>query len=185
MTRRTVRPLALALFVAASGSAHAWPDSRSPWVFDLPKGGSNCTSLVTTPDDTRYDVSFEGDIRPQLQALCNTCHINGSSGGLNMNTSNARLNLIGANETGAPAGGDNTRVRVRPFVPTDSVLFEKLNCATPPFGGVMPPGGGDTILLQKLVHDWIAAGALMPDSPGGNRTFIGNFETISRPAPAP
>jgi hypothetical protein len=185
MTRRPFRGITFALLVAGAGSAHAWPDSRAPWVFDLPTGGTNCTSLVTVPDDTRYDVSFEGDIRPQLQTFCNTCHIAGSSGGLNMSTANARLRLIGADETGTPAAGDNTRLRVRPFVPIDSVLFEKINCATPPFGGQMPPGGGDTILLQKLVHDWIAAGALMPDSPGGDRTFIGNFELIVRPAPAP
>jgi hypothetical protein len=176
----------IGLFIALSAAvtnAHAWQDSRAPWVFDLPKGGTNCSSLVTVPDDTRYDVNFEADIRPQLQALCNTCHINGGSGGLNMNFTNARLNLIGANETGTPAQGNNQRLRVRPFVPTDSVLFEKLNCANPPFGGVMPPGGGDTIGLQKLIHDWIAAGALMPDSPGGERMFIGNFEPIVRPTP--
>lgn len=177
--------LLFAPLACLAGAAHAWPDSRSPWVFDLPKGGSNCASLVTTPDDTRYDVDFEADIRPQLESFCNTCHLSGSSGGLNMNTTNARLALIGANETGTPAQGNNQRLRVRPFVPTDSVLFEKINCATPPFGGTMPPGGGDTILLQKLVHDWIAAGALMPGSPGGDRLSVGSFEPITRPAPAP
>lgn len=185
MSRRTAKTLAFALLASLGGAAHAWPDSRLPWVFDLPKGGTNCTSLVTVPDDTNYGVSFEADIRPQLETFCNSCHIAFSSGGLNMNSTNARLALIGANETGTPASGDNTRLRVRPLVPTDSVLFEKINCANPPFGGVMPPFGGDTITLQKLVHDWIAAGALMPDSPGGDRTFIGNFESIVRPGPAP
>jgi hypothetical protein len=185
MPPRRASRLAALVLASFAGSAHAWPDSRSPWVFDLPNGGSNCTSLVSDPDDTRYDVDFEADIRPQLQTLCNTCHINGSSGGLNMNPTNARNSLIGPNETGTPAQGNNQRLRVRPFVPTDSVLFEKLNCATPPFGGVMPPGGGDTITLQKLIHDWIAAGALMPASLGGDRAFIGNFESIVRPAPAP
>lgn len=183
MTRSAAPRLALLVLATFAGSVHAWPDTRSPWVFDLPKGGSNCTDLGQA--DIRYDVSFEGDIRSQLQALCNTCHINGSSGGLNMNTTNARANLIGANETGTPAQGNNQRLRVRPFVPTDSVLFEKLNCATPPFGGVMPPSGGDTIVLQRLVHDWIASGALMPDSSGGNRLFVGTFEPIVRPSPAP
>jgi hypothetical protein len=176
-------PMIALLF--AAGTAHGGPDGRAPWVFDLPKGGSNCTPLATVPDDTRYDVDFEADIRPQLDKLCSNCHVNGASGGLNMNFNNARLNLIGASETGTPASGNGARLRVRPFVPTDSVLFEKINCATPPFGGVMPPGGGAPVLLQKLVHDWIAAGALMPGSPGGDRLSAGTFEPIVRPGPAP
>jgi hypothetical protein len=105
------------------------------------------------------------------------------SGGMNLLAANAHDALIGPAENGAPASGDPQRLRVRPGVPTDSILFLKLNCATPPFGNQMPIGGGDTVLLQKLVHDWIAAGALMPDSPGGDRTFVGNFETIRRPDP--
>jgi hypothetical protein len=151
----------------------------------LPKGGSNCAELSPAAIPIRYDVSFEADIRPQLESLCNTCHISGASGGLNMNTTNARISLIGANETGTPSQGDPQRLRVRPFVPTDSALFEKINCLTPPFGGPMPPQGGDTLALQVLVHDWIAAGALMPDSIGGDRLSVGNFEPITRPAPAP
>jgi len=181
------KTLVASLLMLVAVPATAWPGGQSPWVFDLPKGGANCTSLISDPDDTRYDVSFEGDIRPLLEAACSGCHINGSAGGLNMSFSNARLNLIGNNETGAAAGGNNTRLRVRPFVPSDSVLFEKINCATQPSGGgsPMPPGGGADPLLQKYVHDWIAAGALMPNSPGGDRISVGNFETISRPSPAP
>lgn len=185
MPRHRAPRLVVLLLATAAGSAHAWPDSRSPWVFDLPKGGSNCTSLATVPDDTRYDVDFGADILPLLEAQCESCHLMGSSGGLNMNLSNARMNLIGANETGTPASGDNARLRVRPFVPTDSVLFEKINCATPSFGTVMPIGGGTAAIeLQKNIHDWIAAGALMP-AQGGDRLSVGNFESIVRPAPAP
>lgn len=182
---RTIRPLLSLALLTAVGSAAAWPGEVSPWVFDIPKGGSNCSSLVTVPDDTRYDVSFEGDIRPQLEGVCQTCHLSGSSGGLNMSFNNARVNLIGDSETGAPTFQDTTRLRVKPFAPTESFLFEKINCLNPPYGGRMPPQGGDTILLQKLIHDWIAAGALMPDAPNANRLFIGNFEQIVRPGPAP
>lgn len=182
---RSVLCLATLAVLGCSGSAFAWQNAKAPWVFDLPNGGTNCTVLSEITDPVRYDVSFEADIRPIVATLCNTCHISGSTASFNISTSNARINLIGANETGAASSGSSTILRVRPGVPTASAFFDKLNCANPPFGGAMPPGGGAPTQLQALVHDWIAAGALMPDSPGGDRTFIGNFETIARPAPAP
>jgi hypothetical protein len=37
--------------------------------------------------------------------------------------------------------------------------------------------------LQALVYDWIASGALMPNSPGADRLFIANFESITRETP--
>jgi len=184
MRRSRLSLLAIAA-LGCSATASAWQDAKAPWVFDLPGGGTNCTVLSETTDPVRYDVSFEGDIRPLVANQCNSCHIAGSTAGFNINFSNARINLIGANETGAASSGSATILRVRPGVPTASAFFDKLNCANPPFGGVMPPGGGASTQLQALVHDWIAAGALMPGSPGGDRTFIGNFETIVRPAPAP
>jgi hypothetical protein len=181
--RRSAIALIPMAALACTANVYAWQDAKAPWVFDLPNGGTNCTVLSETTDPVRYDVSFEADIRPIVATLCNTCHIAGSTAGFNINFSNARINLIGADETGAAASGSATILRVRPGVPTASAFFDKINCANPPFGGPMPPGGGATTQLQALVHDWIAAGALMPDSPGGDRTFIGNFESIVRPAP--
>lgn len=182
MLLRLAIPLAL-----MSPSAHAWQDQPSPWVFDLPKGGTSCTQLPTDQSDIRYDVNFNADIQPLIGNFCMTCHVNSSSGGFNVSAASARATLIGPNETGTPSQGDPSRLRVRPFFPAQSMFFVKLNCAAPPFGGRMPPGsdGESTLAFQKLVHDWIASGALMPDSPGGDRLSIGSFESITRPSPAP
>lgn len=179
-----IHRLALVMAVVA-GPALAAPGERAPWVYDLPKGGFNCDSLVSVPDDTRYDVNFELEVRPALEGHCGQCHVNQSSGALSLTVNNARIDLIGDDETGAPTFQDPTRVRVRPFAPTDSFLFEKINCAAPPYGMRMPPNGTAPIELQKLIHDWIAGGALMPDAPNADRLFIGNFELIVRPGQAP
>ena len=179
---RSSRALCAAIGLSLAASASAWQESRGPWVIDFPNGGTGCGPLpddLTTP--IRYDVSFEGDIRAFIAAQCNTCHVNASSGGLNVSFSNARMNLLGAAETGTPSSGDPSLRRVRPFRPQDSLLFEKLNCASPPVGGPMPIGGSASVEFQALVHDWIAAGALMPDSPGGDRLSVGTFEAIVRP----
>jgi hypothetical protein len=179
-----IHRLALAIAVVA-GPALAAPGQRAPWVFDLPKGGLNCDSLVTVPDDARDDVHFENEVRPALENYCGQCHVNQSSGALSLTFNNARIDLIGDDETGAPTFQDPSRVRVKPFAPTESFLFEKINCAVPPYGRRMPLNGIAPVELQKLVHDWIAAGALMPDAPNAERLFIGNFEQIVRPGPAP
>lgn len=142
---------------------------------------AGCAPLSESEFPIRYDVSFEGDIRPLLQNQCSSCHINGISGGLNFNLANAVSNLLGADERGAPSTGNLAIARVRPFEPLASALFLKLNCEVPPFGGQMPPGGGANPDLQAAIYDWISTGALMPDSAGGHRLFIGRFESIQRP----
>jgi hypothetical protein len=169
----------------AAPSVNAWQAGAPPWVFDVPNGGTNCEPIA---GPIRYDVSFENDIRPYLEsdappfaALCNGCHIAGSSGGLNINSDNVRLSLLGANETGRPAAGNPALLRVKPFDPLQSVFLSKVNCATPPFGSQMPPGGGAPPELRALIYDWIAAGALMPDRPGADRISVGTFESIVRP----
>lgn len=181
---RCFRGLAVA-FLLAAGAANAAPDLRTAHVHDLPKGGTNCDVLASVPDDARDDVNFELEIRPALESLCGDCHVDRSSGALSLTYNNARVDLIGDDETGAPTFRDPARVRVRPFAPTESFLFEKINCAAPPYGDRMPRNGKAPIEFQKLVHDWIASGALMPDAPNADRLFIGTFERIVRPAPAP
>lgn len=140
-------------------------------------GPSGCAQLPLDTFPIRYDVSFEADIRPLLDVQCSTCHINSSNGGLNFNLANAVSSLLGADERGRAANGDASILRVRPFEPLASALFLKINCDVPPFGSQMP---GDAA-LQAAVYDWIANGALMPDSVGGQRLFIGRFESIQRP----
>jgi hypothetical protein len=168
----------LFLLCFASASAHAWPAQGEPDSLPLKQLGA-CDDLSAGVQPIRHDVSFEGDIRPFITKQCASCH--GGQGGLSLSTANARNALIGANENGTPSSGNATILRVRPFEPLASSLFLKLNCDVPPFGGRMPLGGSASIEFQALVHDWIAAGALMPDSFGGQRLFIGNFESIVRP----
>ncbi len=144
-------------------------------------GASGCTPLTSGQHPIRYDISFEGDIRPMLENQCSTCHINGSNGGLNFNFNNAVSQLLGADERGQPSLGDPGILRVRLFEPLASSLFLKINCKVPPFGDSMPLGGTADEQLQAAVYDWIAGGALMPDSPGGERLFVGRFESIERP----
>lgn len=179
-----VHRLALAIALAA-GPALAAPGQPAPWVHDLPHGGLNCDVLVGEPDEVRYDIDFELELRPALESLCGQCHVEQSSGALSLTFNNARIDLLGDDETGAPTFQNPLRVRIKPFAPTDSFLFEKINCAVPPYGMRMPPNGTAPIALQKLVHDWIASGALMPHAPNAERLFIGNFEQIVRPGPAP
>ncbi|WP_395788045.1 hypothetical protein [Aquimonas sp.] len=168
----------LILMLLASAPAFAWPGGEADSSKSLQSlGGCDAISAETHP--IRYNVSFEGDIRPFITNQCASCH--GSQGGLSLSTANARVALIGANERGTPSNGNSAILRVRPFEPLASSLFLKLNCDVPPFGGRMPLGGSASTEFQALVYDWIASGALMPDSFGGERLFIGSFEDIVRP----
>ncbi|MCE3003763.1 MAG: hypothetical protein LW860_13850 [Xanthomonadaceae bacterium] len=143
----------------------------------------------------RYDVNYANDILPLMQftvgvdgsGLCQTCHISGGSANLNLGASFARELLIVDEttllETGRRASGQPTPppvppvLRVKPGDPARSLLFLKINCASPGVGSAMPSG---TLEFQALVHDWIAAGAIMPPELGGDRISIGNFESITR-----
>lgn len=166
MIRTALSALTLALAPLAAATAF---EARS---------GDACETLPADQQPIRYDVSFEGDIRPFIDDLCASCH--GSQGGMSLSLGNVLGALLGANERGQPSQGDASIMRVRPFEPQASSLFLKLNCVPPPFGNPMPLGGTAPQELQALVHDWIASGALLPSS-GGTRLFIGRFESIQRP----
>jgi hypothetical protein len=197
---RITRPLLSLALLAATGSAAAAPGQVLPWVFDIPKGGSNCSSLDPTTSGAPpvdYGTSFEGTVRPLLQDNgCTGCH--GGSGGFTLNTTAALANLIVNATTGLetgrvanvqPAGATTPMLRIKPGEPYQSSVFERINCASPPAGWpgnawTMPLGGGASLALQAAMFDWIALGAVMPDT-GGDRLFLGTFETIVRPASAP
>lgn len=172
-----IQRLLLLSLCLVGAQARAWPSASGP---DSVQTLGSCDPLSAEQHPIRYDVSFEGDIRPFLvKNQCTTCH--GGQAGMSLSTASARLALIGADERGTPSTGNAAILRVRPFEPQASAFFLKVNCDLPPFGGRMPPGGGASTEFQALVHDWIASGALMPDSFGGERLFIGRFEEIVRP----
>lgn len=195
------RPLLCLALLATAGHAAARPGQVLPWVFDLPKGGGNCTSLdpaTSGAPPVDYETTFEGTVRPLLQANnCTGCH--GGSGGFTLNTTAALPNLIVNATTGLetgrvanvqPAGAATPMLRIKPGEPYQSSVFERINCASPPAGWpvtnawTMPIGGTASVALQAAMFDWIALGAVMPET-GGDRLFLGTFETIVRPATAP
>lgn len=168
----------------ATSFANAWPGGD---LAQAGAGGADCTPLQEAAIPVQHGVRFSIDIQPVLQANCDACHGQSPTQGFDVRIDGARLSLIGADETGAPFRNIASIFRVRPGKPSESGFFLKINCAIPPvpYGSRMPPGPTPLpASFQALVHDWIAAGALMPDA-GGDRTFIGNFESISRPTPAP
>lgn len=160
------------------------------------QSASGCRELPDAGETAiRYDVNYAIDILPLMQVtegvdgsgLCQTCHISGGSGNLNLSAGFARERLIVDEvtllETGRRASGQPTPpppspvLRVKPGAPAQSLLFLKINCVSPGVGSPMPSG---TLQFQALVHDWIAAGAIMPPELGGDRISIGTFESITR-----
>lgn len=196
MRRKTTLSFVI-LAVVVTSDAAAWQQSRMPWMFDLPKGGSNCASLdpaTTSAPPVDYGTTYEGTLRPLLQNEgCETCH--GSAGQFNIRTTSALgallVDPVTLLETGRvavvqPAQASQPMLRIKPGDPYLSSVFERLNCETPPAGWPMNnlwkmPANGSTatLELQAAMHDWIALGALMPDT-GGDRLFIGSMESITR-----
>jgi hypothetical protein len=159
-------------------------------VFDLPKGGVGCDALSPATFPVRYDVSFEGDIRQFINNQCAGCH--GGSGNLSLAAGNIRSALLVDTSTGLETGRvaesqptptpATPILRVRPGEPEQSMLFLRINCADPGAGtGRMPLGGVAPLEFQALLHDWIAAGALLPSEPESDRISIGSMESITRP----
>jgi hypothetical protein len=172
--------LSLGLSLCTS-AALAWGPAHELAAIPAPPG---CEVPPESEFALRYDVSFEGDIRPLMQAQnCLGCH--GSAGGLSLSTQNVRNALLGPNETGQTSASSQAQslglLRVRPFEPYASGLLLKMSCEVPPYGARMPINGTPDRELVALIHDWIANGALMPDSINGERLFIGSFERIARP----
>jgi hypothetical protein len=176
------RAIALA-FALSAPAAFAWPTTTQvPWAGDLPwqtaalPPPTGCDSL--TGDPIRVHLTWEGDIQDQVDNVCETCHVNNSSGGLSLRFDVVRENLMGFDESGQQANGYPEYKRVVPGDPLSSLLFRKLNCdnPTPPLlGGRMPATGALPTDFQALVHDWIALGAIFAN---GDRNFLGNFEDI-------
>ena len=142
----------------------------------------NCDALDEQP--IHADVDFFVDVQPLVSARCAPCHIDISSGGMNLRPENIKASLLGADETGAPSSYPGY-FRLRPGEPLQSLVFLRLNCANAGDAGNpiprMPPPNGTGTDLQALVHDWIALGAILHgDTPETttDRIFLGRFDVI-------
>jgi len=145
---------------------------------------STCDSIANEP--VHYDVVFERDIQPYFGGVvsmtiprCETCHVSGSAGGMNLAPANVRLELLGADGNGEPSLNYPSYRRIVPERPFASLVYVRIHCDDSP-PGRMPPGANgsmdpDFLRFQALVHDWIALGAIMVDT---DRRFIGSFESI-------
>lgn len=167
----------------AAPNAWAWKDFAElplraplPWELAVLPPPTSCDSIANEPISVH--LTWEGDIQGIVDNVCESCHINNSSGNLSLRFDVVRNNLLGPNETGQQANGYPDYKRVVPGDPISSLLFRKLNCdnPTPPLnGGRMPATGALPTDFQALIHDWIALGAIFAQ---GDRSFVGNFETI-------
>lgn len=130
---------------------------------DVHIDAEGCAALGAVP--VREGAEYYADLAPLLAEHCGGCHITLSLGGFNLADDQARLALLGADESGAAAGYPGWR-RVVPGDPAASLVFLRVNCANAGTPGAiippMPPGAVPAPLaLQAMVHDWIAAGAIM------------------------
>lgn len=142
----------------------------------------NCDALNAEPIHTQID--FATQIQPLIEQRCAPCHIDISSGGMNLRAERVKTSLLGTDETGAPSGYPGF-LRVKPGDPGASLIFLRLNCenagsAANPIPR-MPPAGHTGTDLQALMHDWIALGAILRgDAPETttDRIFLGRFDPI-------
>jgi hypothetical protein len=135
----------------------------------------------------RYDIVFETDIQPRIGGVpgsgitpfCQNCHVQSASGGLNMAPPNVRMSLLGMDENGQDSLNYPPWKRIVPGRPAASLVYQRIHCDDSPPGRMPPGASGATnpnfLLMQALVHDWIALGAIMADT---DRRFVGDFETI-------
>jgi hypothetical protein len=142
-----------------------------------------CVSLAAEP--VRDYIDFYTDIQPILATRCASCHTTSSAGGLSLLPDAIRVGLLGDDETGAPSGYPGFR-RIVPGDPAASLVFLRVNCANAGTPDAiiprMPPGSTPTAVdLHALLHDWIAAGAILRSDIPSRRTdlsFRGGFEPL-------
>jgi hypothetical protein len=117
-------------------------------------GSSGCTSLRGLP--INFGVEWEADIKPIFNEMfptgrCTSCHNAGQlDGGLDLT------------DTGIDAIYRVVGVYAIPGDPSQSVLFDKINCSQPGHGGARMPFGQSPLSIaeQGLIFDWIEQGAL-------------------------
>ncbi len=161
-----------------------WAQTAAGWDSAPPQTeAEGCVSLASQP--VRDYIDFYTDIQPILATRCASCHTTSSAGGLNLLPDAIRVGLLGDDETGAASGYPGFR-RIVPGDPAASLVFLRVNCANAGTPDViiprMPPGGTPTAVdLHALLHDWIAAGAILRSDIPARRTdlsFRGGFEAL-------
>jgi hypothetical protein len=138
-------------------------------------GAQNLSCADITGVEPITDVRFERDVLPILEddfLECTVCH--GNSGNLSLDDGAATHdNLFCADTQGSVP--DPPAKRVVPGAPLDSWLYLRVACDDPKDIGFAMPRNGEllTTLELRIIHDWIAQGALPADA-----IFVGDFEAL-------
>ncbi|MFO1494358.1 MAG: hypothetical protein U1F26_06845 [Lysobacterales bacterium] len=131
--------------------------------FAAPLGGpSSCTDLSAVAPFTQFRFDTFQSIFDALQnpkdpnsGLCTSCHPGSiGAGGLGLGAGFSYGNLVNT-----PSTQLGTILRVQPGSAINSLFFQKVNCDVPEVGGRMPPDGPISTTQQRLIQDWINAGA--------------------------
>ena len=134
----------LALLIAST--------STSPSALAL-DGSSGCTNLRGLP--INFGVDWQADIKPIINEMfvtgrCTSCHNPGQFDG-NLDLTDAGIDAIYKVVNVLAVPGD----------PSQSIIFDKINCNQPGHGGARMPFGQTPLGLteQGLIFDWIEQGA--------------------------
>ena len=132
---------------------------------------SGCDSIASIP--ITWNIDYNKDIQALFNNRCSNCHVKSGgspSAGLDLDPGASWDALVNA-----PSQEQVGRFLVVPGQPLASVMFEKINCATPNAGVRMPHAPRTPLPLaeQALIFDWIMLGA-----PFGHTDVIfrGGFE---------
>lgn len=133
--------------------------------------GQVCDPFVTQIDSS---IDYDRDIKPIFDTHCAGCHSQQSSfGGLSLEGIDAHGQLVER-----PSSQDPLLARVSQFEPAFSLLWLKVQCAQPPVGSAMPPGGPQLSLSERRkLFSWISRGA-----PAGIEGSTASIELIPQVA---
>ncbi len=131
---------------------------------------SGCESIATVP--ITWNIDYSNDIQAIFNNRCSNCHVKSGGNpeaGLDLDPGASWDSLVNA-----PSQEQLGRLLVVPGQPLASVVFEKINCATPNAGMRMPRGRPPLPLSeQALIFDWIMLGAPIGHT---DVIFLGGFE---------
>ncbi len=135
-----------------------WADRANDIISACGNSSGGGRSLSGIAFEAAKDVctpTFDEDVRPVLEAACDTCHITGTSG--NLNFANGRSDLVNV------PSGQSSLVLVKPGDPDGSYLFHKIagtHLTVGGSGGQMPAGGTLSPVEMDTIEAWILGGAL-------------------------